>query len=184
MDAGKRMLAATSRRRPEKTCKELPRAGSQVAQLICVMGGQKPARHESSFGLTWGSSCLFEAQRLGGKTKLPCQDTFETQDRKHARDRPLIDLLATKVPVKMMGKHPGDKPSAEDSPREKLRYSHAPARGSDTGSGSGPGRVTRCLGPRADSGKKKNQKKKKRHNNLVRSLTERTHVQSNTKCEQ
>ena len=41
------------------------------------------------------------------------------------------------------------------------------------GSGSGPGRVTRCLGPRADSGKKNT-----RHNNLVRSLIERTHVQS------
>ena len=38
------------------------------------------------------------------------------------------------------------------------------------GSGSGPGRVTRCLGPRADSGRKNT-----RHNNLVRSLIERAH---------
>ena len=36
-----------------------------------------------------------------------------------------------------------------------------------SGSGSGPGRVTRCLGPRADSGRTT----KTRHNNLVRSLT-------------
>ena len=41
------------------------------------------------------------------------------------------------------------------------------------GSGSGPGRVTRCLGPSADSGRKKT-----RHNNLVRSSTEHAHVQS------
>ena len=33
-------------------------------------------------------------------------------------------------------------------------------------------------------GTKKKKKKKTRHNNLVRSLTERAHVQSNTKCEQ
>ena len=37
--------------------------------------------------------------------------------------------------------------------------------------GSGLGRVTRCLGPRADSGGKTT-----RHNNLVRSLTDRAHV--------
>ena len=41
------------------------------------------------------------------------------------------------------------------------------------GSGSGPGRVTRCLGPRVGSVKKNT-----RHNNLVRSLVERAHVQS------
>ena len=45
-----------------------------------------------------------------------------------------------------------------------------------TGSGSGPGRVTWCLGLRTDSGRKKT-----RHNNLVRSLKERARAQSYTK---
>ena len=69
-----------------------------------------------------------------------------------------------------------------------------------------PGRVTVCLGLPADAAeaaeagpveslgvsvrvrtrgrKKEILKKKTRHNNLVRSLTESAHVQSNTKCEQ